>query len=187
MFSVEEKPTQLNLLSNPPRRSSHGSSTNTTTQPQPALPMPYGFYPSPHSYFPNFPNPMQWAGFPQPPGSQAYGPGPGFPQPNPAVPLRHVRGPRISNWLQYCDRVPGRDGEDFSALAGKFDHQGYRTIDQLTGNRISVEKLSSWLEIGKGTADLIIQYAEEDMVLVRDGNFTMGLEPPPEAGLLVFE
>jgi hypothetical protein len=38
---------------------------------------------------------------------------------------------------------------------------------------MSVENLSNWLEIGKGTADLIIQYAEEDMALVRDGKFTM--------------
>ena len=42
---------------------------------------------------------------------------------------------------------------------------------------MSVENLSNWLEIGKGTADLIIQYAEEDMVLVRNGKFMMDLEP----------
>ena len=179
MFSVEEKPTQLNLLNNAPRR--HGSSsTNSTTQPQPVFPMPYGYYPPPHSYFPSFPNPMQWAatGVPQPPGAQAYG----VPQPNPTVPLRQVRGPQISTWLQYCDRVPGRYGENFSALTGKFNNQGYRTIDQLVPSRMSVENLSNWLEIGKGTADLIIRYAEEDMAFVRDGNFTMDLAPPPDVG-----
>ena len=42
---------------------------------------------------------------------------------------------------------------------------------------MSVENLSNWLEIGKGTADLIIQYAKEDMVLVSNGKFTMDLEP----------
>jgi hypothetical protein len=115
-------------------------------------------------------------GFPQPAGSQAYG----APQPNPTVPLKQVRGPQISAWLQYCDRVPGRDGEDFSALTDKFRAQGYRTIDQLTGTRMSVENLSNWLEIGKGTADFIIQYAKEDMAFVREGNFTMGLEPGPD-------
>ena len=47
---------------------------------------------------------------------------------------------------------------------------------------MSVKSLSNWLEIGKGTADLIIQYAEEDMVLVSNGNFSMDLEPPPGAG-----
>jgi hypothetical protein len=124
-----------------------------------------------------FPNPMlqQWPGFPQPPGSQAYG----VPQPNPTVPPRPVRGPHISDWLQYCDRLPGCDGEAFFALAYKFDEQGYCTIDQLTGSWMSVENLSSWLHIGKGTVDLIIQYAEEDMALVRDGKFTM--DPAPNA------
>ena len=48
---------------------------------------------------------------------------------------------------------------------------------------MSIENLSSWLEIGKGTADLIIQYAEDDMARFRDGNFMMDLEPPPVAGL----
>ena len=31
--------------------------------------------------------------------------------------------------------------------------------------------------------DLIIQYAEEDMALVGNGNFTMDLEPAPIGGL----
>lgn len=65
-------------------------------------------------------------------------------------------------------------------LTGEFDKEGYRTIDQLTGSRMSVENLLNWLGIGKGIADLIIQYAEEDMSLVRDGNFTMDLEPPQD-------
>lgn len=142
--------------------------------------MPYGFYPPPHPFFGNFPNPVQWpgAGFPQPPVPQGYV----VPQANPTAPgpPRHVRGPRIFVWLQYCDRIPGRDGEFFFGLADKFDQQGYRTIDQLTGNRMSVENLSNWLDIGKGTADLIIQYAEEDMALVRDGKFTMETGPGAE-------
>ena len=65
--------------------------------------------------------------------------------------------------------------------------QGFRTIDQLTGTRMLVNNLSNWLEIGRGTADLIIQYAEEDMALVSDGNFTMDLEPPPAGPDFSFE
>jgi hypothetical protein len=164
MFSIEEKPRQLNLLNNMPRgRHRDSSSTNSSMQAQPAFPtMPYGFYPPPNPFFAN---PMQWPGasFPQPL----------VPEANSTVPQKHVRGPRISDWLEYCDRVPGRNGEFFSRLAHKFDQQGYRTIDQLVGSRMSVENLSNWLEIGKGTADLIIQYAEEDMALVRGGKFTM--------------
>ena len=119
---------------------------------------------------------MQWPvpGFPQPAGSQAYG----APQPNPTVPLRRVQGPQISAWLPYCDHLPDRDGKDLSALTDKFHAQGYRTIDQLTGPQMSVKNLSNWLEIGKGTADLIIQYAKGNMVLVSNGKFTMELAGP---------
>ena len=176
MFTVEEKPRQINLFSNMPHR--HGGSSthseSSAAMQAPAFPMPFGFYPGPPPN-PFFANPMQWPGaghsLPQPPGPLVQGHG--VQQANPNIPLRHVRGPRIFDWLAYCDRVPGRDGEFFFGLADKFDQQGYRTIDQLTGSRMSVENLSNWLQIGKGTADLIIQYAEEDMALFRDGNFTM--------------
>ena len=51
-----------------------------------------------------------------------------------------------------------------------------RRINQLTGPRMTVEKLSEWLSIGVGTADLLIQYAEEDVVLIKNGLFSMKLE-----------
>lgn len=38
---------------------------------------------------------------------------------------------------------------------------------------MSIEKLSDWLGIGKGTAQIIIEYADEDMVSVHEGTFTM--------------
>lgn len=142
--------------------------------------MPYGAYPPPppFPYF-GFPNLMQWSGA----GPAGLPPQVPVPQPNTtaqSAPQKYIRGPRILPWLQYCDRFPGREGENFSALAGQFDKEGYRTIDQLTGSRMSVENLSNWFGIGKGVADRIIQYAEEDMTLVIDGNFTMDLEPPQE-------
>jgi hypothetical protein len=40
---------------------------------------------------------------------------------------------------------------------------------------MSVENLSGWLGIGKGTADYIIQSADEDIMLVRNRKFTMDL------------
>jgi hypothetical protein len=165
----------LNLLSNPPR----GLTTSRTLAalqpapaPAPAPQLPYGYYPPP----PNFPyfNPMQWAG-------PAGFPPQAAPVQQPTAPQKHIQGPRILPWLQYCDRLPGREGEKFSALADKFDNEGYRTIDQLLGSQMSVENLSNWFGIGKGTADLIIQYVEEDMASMRNGNFTMDLEPPPES------
>ena len=60
-----------------------------------------------------------------------------------------------------------------AALTSNFDAQGYRTIDQLTSACMSIKNLSSWVKIGKGTADYIIQYANEDMALVNEGKFAM--------------
>ena len=41
---------------------------------------------------------------------------------------------------------------------------------------MSIENLSSWVNIGKGTADYIIQYVDEDMALVIDDKFVMELD-----------
>lgn len=146
-----KKPLQLNLLQNTAWRSPTNINQNDA-QLQPTLPapMPYGYYPSPHMYFPN-PMQQQWPSFPhppsfpQPPGSQAYD----VPQPNPTVPLWPVRGPCISDWLQYCDCIPGRDREAFFSLAYKFDEQGYRTIDQLTRSRMSVKIFQVGFPLGR--------------------------------------
>jgi hypothetical protein len=46
-------------------------------------------------------------------------------------------------------------------------------INQLTRDRISVEQLSEWIGIGKGIADLIIQYAEEDVALAKAGRLSL--------------
>jgi hypothetical protein len=48
-------------------------------------------------------------------------------------------------------------------------------MNQLTGPRMTIEKLSEWLSIGVGTADLLIQYAEEDVALIKSGSFSMKL------------
>lgn len=85
-----------------------------------------------------------------------------------------INYPKICEWLLYCDTHPQRSGEDLAAHAEKFDREGYRRINQLARTRVSIEKLSEWLGIGKGTADLLIQYAEEDIELVKAGNFSMG-------------
>ena len=55
----------------------------------------------------------------------------------------------------------------------KFDAEGFRNLIQLTSGRMTVEKLSGWLGIGKGTADLIIGYADEDIALIHEGKFMM--------------
>lgn len=122
-------------------------------------PMPFGF-PLPHP---------GW--FAPPP---AFAPAPA-PAPAPSAPknVPNINYPSIGDWLRYCDQQPARSGENFGALVHKFTDEGYRRINQLTGDRMSIENMSKWLGIGKGTADLIIQYAEEDTALLRNGEFKM--------------
>lgn len=48
-------------------------------------------------------------------------------------------------------------------------------MNQLTGPQMTIEKLSEWLSIGGGMADLLIQYAEEDVMLIKNGSFSMKL------------
>ena len=113
-----------------------------------------------------------------------------FPMYNPSFPLLHpqqymaapmtsvppvppVKYPVISEWLVLCDNHPQHSGEDFTSLVSKFDKEGFRHLHQLTGDRITVKKLSEWLNIRKGTADLILRYAEEDILAIHGGAFQM--------------
>jgi hypothetical protein len=90
--------------------------------------------------------------------------------PTTSVPqMQPVSYPMIAEWLVFCDNHPQRSGEDFGSLMPKFDEEGFRCLHQLTGDRITIEKLSDWLGIGKGTADLILGYAEEDIAAIRAG------------------
>ncbi|KAI9453828.1 hypothetical protein F5148DRAFT_1288909 [Russula earlei] len=121
----------------------------TNELPQPLMGYPYGFFPPSyhpsHSWFlPNqLPPPNLISGLP--------------PLPNPVPAKTEV--PRIGPWLEYCDMHHDSQGEDFSKHADKFDKEGYHHINQLVRDRMSEEKLSNWLNIGKGTANLLIQYA----------------------------
>jgi hypothetical protein len=161
-----------------PRCAAGGYQNNTRVQDvQPmAAHMPYPYYPPPPQMF-YLMLQQQWVPPLGPPGPQHF-----MSAQNPIMPPRPVKGPAISAWLQYCDGHLSRRGENFFELAEKFGEQGYRTIDQLTGSWMSIENLLSWLGIGKGTADYIIQYADEDMVLVRSGKFTMDLANADIAG-----
>ena len=85
----------------------------------------------------------------------------------PSPPVQPLDYPLISEWLSQCDDHPQHAGEDFTSLVLKFDKEGFRRLHQLTGDHITVEKLSEWIGIGKGTADLILRYAEEDIAAIR--------------------
>ena len=84
-----------------------------------------------------------------------------------------VKGPVISTWLHYCDSHSDCGGENLAAPMSNFSDQGYWTINELTSACLSIENLSSWIKIGKRTADHIIQYAIDDMALVNSGKFVM--------------
>jgi len=87
---------------------------------------------------------------------------PSAPQPQP--PSAHTAREdmvylKIGDWLKYCDRHPVRSGGDFTSLTLKFSRQGYHGIDQITRDHIDVKQLADWIEVGMGTADLLIKVA----------------------------
>ena len=131
-----------------------------------STPMPFPYYQAPYVYFSH----QSWPMNPHlvPPTSQCVSP----PQ-SPSSQPKSVKGPAISTWLWYCNNHPNCGGDNLAALATNFQAQGYQTINQLTSGHISIENLSNWMNIGKGTADYIIQYADEDMGSVINGKFTM--------------
>ena len=105
-----------------------------------------------YGHSPYYPPPPPWFGYPHvPPSAPA-------PAPAPARVNMEIDYPKIEEWLRFCDHHPSRSGENFRAHAFNFASEGYRRINQLTRDRISVEEMSKWLGIGKGTADLIIGY-----------------------------
>ena len=85
----------------------------------------------------------------------------------------NIKYPSISEWLEYCDRHPRHSSSRLGRYANAFDNEGFVYIDQLVGPRIIIESLAGWLSIGKGTADLVIRYAEQDIQLVKAGKFQL--------------
>ena len=169
LYRPEECPLQVAVRRNGARNQAGGRPNPYGQIPgmlgQPML--PYSFYPSPNMYFPMH-QPPWTSGIPVLPS--------GFPptaRPAPQYPevIKPTQLPAIAEWLRWCDHQPDREGAKLESLAWKFEQEGYRLIDQLT--RMSVGELSSWLTIGKGTADLLIKYASDDMELVCNGTFKM--------------
>lgn len=178
---VNEKPAEVNVLGNTARgRLAAKPSANPNDQ----VTFPYGCYPpplmSPAMYYSSMVAPQMPAGFfPPAPGftvpPSGFLPPPGPPTVPPPVLSQPLNYPLISEWIEYCDRHPNRVGGNLSSVIPKFQDQGFRYINQLTGSRVTIEKLSDWLSVGPGTADLIISYAEEDCKLIATGTFRMEL------------
>jgi len=142
------------------------------------IPMPYPTYPPPVAATPWYPQPnqMQPGMFPgQLPFPGVHGMPPNLPtnaQSVPAIPTPSPV-PKLAAWLEYCDQHVDRSGDNLVQYKDQFEAEGFRRLDQLFGNIVSVEDISRWLSIKKGVAVTILNYANDDMALVRAGKFTM--------------
>ncbi|KIL62626.1 hypothetical protein M378DRAFT_12699 [Amanita muscaria Koide BX008] len=184
-FPVDVKPAQLNLFSTAPR------SRNPVArhlQAGSAMPNPMGQpYPGYVAHMPPY-VPAPYPAHIMPPGQWGSAPMPLQPSHVPnamnvtmpsnaladqSIKLKNSDYPTITKWLLYCDKHPDREGDDLSQLIPIFEEEGYRRINQLTGDNISVEKLSNWLGIKKGTADLVLRHAVEDIALLKAGLLKM--------------
>src|SRR6266576_3994611 len=110
---------------------------------------------------------MQVYSMPVPPSDQL------ATQTNPQLEAADIDYPLITKWLSYCDQHAHQGGQNLSRYAVAFDAEGFVTIDQLVGPHINIEKLSEWLGIRKGTADLILRYTETDIGLVKAGKLNL--------------
>ena len=50
--------------------------------------------------------------------------------------------PSISDWLNHCDRHPKRSSYKLSQYANAFHKEGFVSLDQLVGPRITIEGLA---------------------------------------------
>ena len=142
---MNEKPSQLNLTSS---RHSSQSRTQLHNSSQPPM-MSFPYFPPPHMYFqPNsWPTNSHFAlSTSQPPG----------PHQNPTTWPKSVKGPIISAWLCHCDNHPDRCGENFSALTGNFDEQGYRKA------RYTLEMQATYLTLSMGSSGSNIPIASNN-------------------------
>ncbi|KAF8229135.1 hypothetical protein L208DRAFT_1379050 [Tricholoma matsutake] len=166
-YSVDCKPDELNITRNKPHTQAPAHHL-PGQQPYTDQQFPTQYPAAPAFYYP--PSTIQPICYSQPMEV------PGLParlQPVPTAAA--VVYPDISNWLNYCNSHPDHAGEDFRSHIAAFNRHGYRHMNQLTGPQMTIEKLSEWLSIGGGMADLLIQYAEEDVMLIKNGSFSMKL------------
>ena len=142
------------------------------------MPMPYPTYPPPVAATPWYPQPSQLLPgmFPgQPPFPGAHGVPPNLPPNAQNVPANPTPSPvpKLAAWLEYCDQHVDRSGDNMAQYKDHFEAEGFRCLDQLVGDIVSVDDLSRWLSIKKGVAVTILKYASDDMALVRAGKFSM--------------
>ena len=152
-YNENKKPSEMRLTP------SYHSSVSRLVPPQQPMSMltPYPFYPPPHMYLPQPPWPMNLQSVLS--TSQPMGP-----SQNCIEQPKFVTGPAISAWLQCLNSHPyhHHNYNKFATLAPNFEVESYWTIDQLTRGCMSIEKLSSWIKIGK--IQLIIPFSMQTKI-----------------------
>ena len=70
----------------------------------------------------------------------------------------------VNNWILYYDWQPNHFRVWLGSLQESFCWNGYFTIDQLMHDHVKPDNLARYLGVESGIAELIGQYAEEDIV-----------------------
>jgi hypothetical protein len=88
-----------------------------------------------------------------------------------------IEYPLIGPWLNYLDSHPvrGKYQINFGRYAAAFQGEGFFAVNQLVSDHVTIEKLSNWLGIGKGIADLLIDYAQRDVESIKLGTLSARL------------
>jgi hypothetical protein len=101
-------------------------------------------------------------------------PGNPFHQLPPNQTIGPIRYPNIEEWFQSLDEhnIRGQDGIRFSQYGAVLKAEGFIRLSQLTLEFLSLKDLQELLGIGKGTAVLLMQYAQEDINAIKAGSLT---------------
>ena len=85
--------------------------------------------------------------------------------------------PDVADWIQYCDRHPKRLKARLGDLGVVLAREGFDSLDQLGKKHVADSDLARSLGIGLGRAARITTFAEEDIALLRAGQFDMNSMP----------
>jgi hypothetical protein len=166
---IERKPDRLNIVSM--RNTARTAAENSMAQSQMVFGNSNGF-----QFPPAFMQLPPWAMgmMVQPPAAPAIGitvPNPHTQPPPSGSDDAEIIYPTINEWAAYCDANMKRARLTRAGdIRGKLTQQGYVEITQLTSTCVSsATELAKAIDVGLGTAELIIRWADEDVEKVRAG------------------
>jgi hypothetical protein len=131
---------------------------------------------NPHPGFPGT-YPIQSGGFPfvyMQPTVPANVPPPKAQLPHPALQTPDAATadysfPSIRAWLYYLENHPQRGTKPWTIHSQTLGDNGFDCVTQLSLDFLTLSELQEMLNINKGTAVLLFQYAKEDMKAIKDG------------------